>query len=926
VYSSSLVEAWHLFVTSVLSWKRLAGLAVLISCSVLQAQTFTPATNYPVGSSPFGLAPGDFNGDNKPDLVVADQADNTISILLNNGNGTFGPANILLAGSSPQFILTGDFDNDGHADIVVANTNSNTVGLFRGNGDGTFRPMLSIPVGLNPLALAVADFNKDGRLDLAVVDFGANALAILLGNGDGTFQAPAAYATDLQPVSLVVGDFNGDGKPDVAVSTSVAAIDVFLNNGSGQFGAPVVSAFTSGGGAITAGDLNQDGKLDLVVANQGVGGFNVLAGVGDGTFSFAGQFFAFTGMFANSVLLSDVNGDGQLDLIAADPVTGINVFLGNGPGNFSVPLRFSADVRPWFALTADFNGDGQPDIAAVNVSSSDVSVLTNVFPVIAPVFMLSPANVDFGDQVVGFDSAPQTVTVSNIGLVPAREITGVITDMTDIAATDFRQTASTCPPSLPPGGSCDVSVVFRPSAVGARVGVLAVTAKFSGQASVGLFGTGIAPTLQVSHISVDFGNQLVGTVHLAPDIILTNIGSVSTTVQLTIGAPFTEVDNCRVLLPNSSCKITIKYGPQVVGTDSTELLIVGSNATAKQVVNVKGHGVASNQAAALPIVFLHGWCGDYQDWFPITTALSSALPSLYSDQISPDTIHYDGTSVLATSTDAKTRMFLVRFFDTRVTTPISQRLDPANVNEIPAFAKADQLAHIIAAVKARTGASKVIVVGHSFGGLVARSYLEQLATPAFDAEGNPIYPSGPDAYGEDVAALITLDTPHGGAALASETLDFSRGPCFIKNSVNKREMIPSESIIRTLNYDVTASVGGRTAQRLPTDVPITSLVSFYSLNVPIAPSIPIHTDGVLGRDEQNLRLALPKPLVTPDIKADTNALDPSASLDTIAACFSPDKADIPILHLLKCLGSESQIIDSLAIPISSAQRLSVAAQ
>lgn len=363
-----------------LTWRaarRVIGFVVCILCPALHAQTFATSLNYPVGSNPFGVAAADFNRDGKPDLVVVNQASNTISVLLNVANGTFGPATTYPTGPSPQFVAVGDFNNDGSPDVIVANTNSSTIGIFLGNGDGTLRPMVSIGVGFEPIALAVADFNSDGRLDIAVANFGSNTVSVLLGNGDGSFQVPTDYAVDINPRSIVAGDFNGDGKLDIAVSHGVFTISVLLNAGNGTFAPAVNSKFAFGGGAIAAADLNGDGRLDLVLANQGIGGFSVLLGAGDGTFLFLAQFSTFSGMFPNSIALADMNGDGRVDLIASDPNTGVNVFAGDGKGGFSAPARFFADVRPWYAITADFNADGRPDVAVVNTSSNDVSVLVN---------------------------------------------------------------------------------------------------------------------------------------------------------------------------------------------------------------------------------------------------------------------------------------------------------------------------------------------------------------------------------------------------------------------------------------------------------------------------------------------------------------------------------------------------------------------
>ena len=363
-----------------LTWqaaRRAIGSLIFILCPAMHGQTFAPSLNYPVGSNPFGVAAADFNRDGKPDLVIVNQADNTINVLLNVGNGTFGTATTYPTGPSPQFVAVGDFNNDGNPDVIVANTNSSAIGIFLGNGDGTLRPMVSIGVGFEPIALAVADFNSDGRLDIAVANFGSNTVSVLLGNGDGTFQAPTDYAVDINPISIVAGDFNGDGKLDIAVSHGVFTISVLLNAGNGTFAPAVNSKFAFGGGSIAAADLNGDGRLDLVLANQGIGGFSVLLGAGDGTFSLSAQFSTFSGMFPNSIALADMNGDGHIDLIAADPITGINVFTGDGKGSFSAPSRFLADVRPWYAITADFNADGRADVGVVNATSNDASILLN---------------------------------------------------------------------------------------------------------------------------------------------------------------------------------------------------------------------------------------------------------------------------------------------------------------------------------------------------------------------------------------------------------------------------------------------------------------------------------------------------------------------------------------------------------------------
>jgi Bacterial Ig-like domain (group 3)/FG-GAP-like repeat/FG-GAP repeat len=294
-------------------------------------------------------AVGDFNGDGLTDVALntAGPAGPAVEVLLGKGDGSFRPDPLILpVGQTPFSVAVGDFDRNGALDLVTANSNG-TVSLLLNNGGGSFRPHIDLAVGGVPRAVAVGDFNGDGRLDVAAAQQLSNTVSVLLGNGDGTFARPQSFAASGQdftftPSSIAVGDVNGDGRSDLVINliggedSVVSQLGVLLGNGDGTFRAPILqSPDTSGAdGDVALGDFNNDGRLDAALGGE-----------------------------------------------AALP-DGLTVFNGNGDGTFGVPfqspLRFSTGGNdPFGVAAADLNGDGLLDLVAANTSSNTVGVLLN---------------------------------------------------------------------------------------------------------------------------------------------------------------------------------------------------------------------------------------------------------------------------------------------------------------------------------------------------------------------------------------------------------------------------------------------------------------------------------------------------------------------------------------------------------------------
>jgi fibronectin type 3 domain-containing protein len=339
-------------------------------------------TDYPTGTNPIGLIAADFNGDGKLDLAIANSADNTITILLGNGDGTFRaqPPLATGTGSSPQLPMAGDFNGDGKLDLAVANFANNTVSIFVGKGDGTFLAPATYAVGTGPTSLVTGDFNRDGKLDLAVANQNDHSVSILLGNGDATFQAHIDYAAGAPDVAGVgVGDFHRDGKLDLVVANpSANTVSVLVGNGDGTFKAPV--AYATGNHPINVGvaDLNADGILDLAVANLNDRTVSILLGNADGTFKAQVSYPTTVGAIIGptAVTTGDFNGDGRVDLAITNQGNNtVAILIGNGDGTFHAPLESATGNFAAGVAAGDFNGDGRLDLAVSAFSDGTVSIL-----------------------------------------------------------------------------------------------------------------------------------------------------------------------------------------------------------------------------------------------------------------------------------------------------------------------------------------------------------------------------------------------------------------------------------------------------------------------------------------------------------------------------------------------------------------------
>lgn len=630
--------------------------------------TFQPQLLFATTDMPVAIAVGDFNGDGNPDWMTANNQTFDVVVALGRGDGTFLAARNFVAGNNPQQVAVTDFNRDGKLDLVTANLSSNDISILLGNGDGTFQPPVTLSIaGTTPVGVVTGDFNGDGIADFIVLNgpggFVApclgtqlNCLAVFLGKGDGTFQAPAVISTGSSNVNqIITGDFNGDGKLDIAYGAgpngNPVSVGILLGNGDGTFN--VLTPVSTGATSIAqlkAADLNKDGKLDLVVTDGQSGTqsqVQILLGNGDGTFQAPTNLTS--GRFTGTFVIADFNGDGNLDILAANELDanaeiwlgngngtfnsptllntggasgvyprgivagdfnldghldiafthginldpsgnphGVGLLLGNGDGTFQAPQEYLVGRSALVYAAADLNRDGAPDLVIIDTGL--INVLLNQTP---PPVTVSPSSLSFGNQLVGTTSSALTAKVSNNGTSA--------TTVSVAASGDFAQT-NNCPVSpatLAPAASCTVSVTFKPTATGIRNGAITVSDPLPGSPQiVALSGTGIAPAVALSGNSLSFGNQIVGTRSTAQMVTLTNTGTATLTISSiaitgTNNGDFSQTNTCGAsVAAGANCSISVTFKPTATGGRAASVTITDNASGSPQSVSLSGTGVA----------------------------------------------------------------------------------------------------------------------------------------------------------------------------------------------------------------------------------------------------------------------------------------------------------------------------------------------
>lgn len=298
------------------------------------------------------------NSDNNVDLALTSSSSTTISTYSGNGDGSFSSPASKTIPSSASFITSADINNDGLKDLLTLSKSSNGFSYLLNNGNLNFQQAVSFNDLSSPSLLSTGDINNDGLTDVFILD--RDALYLYLNFGTSNLYS-FGFPLDIPfvPNYFTLADFNQDGNLDIACSSSSSNISIFYGGGNGNFTSQDTVPLSARASSVVVTDLNNDRKLDLVaaVSNQ------IAVSFGNNLNKFDSAIYLNIPSNNISINIANLNGDCFPDIISTNDNRTFSVLKNNGDKSFSPSIEFSLPSNPVSTSIDDFNNDFKSDIA-----------------------------------------------------------------------------------------------------------------------------------------------------------------------------------------------------------------------------------------------------------------------------------------------------------------------------------------------------------------------------------------------------------------------------------------------------------------------------------------------------------------------------------------------------------------------------------
>ncbi|MFI5185455.1 MAG: FG-GAP repeat domain-containing protein, partial [Chitinophagales bacterium] len=275
---------------------------------------------------------GDVDGDGKVDVITVDRLNNSMSVYRNTTSGSnisFAAKIDYATGQSPRAVTVGDINGDGKPDIIVSNLSDNTVSVYRNTsaiGTISLAARVDFTTQTQPATICITDLDKDGKPDMVVNTVNLNGYISILRNTSVGSVISFASHTEVQAVGgsdeeVRTADMDGDGKSDIVIpNTFFNSVTIFRNTsttGNISFASPVNFTASAYPDNIEVGDFDNDGKPDVAVGHLTNSNLMIFWNRSTpGTISLQNTYTTEGGNSVSGFSIDNFDGDGKPDLAA----------------------------------------------------------------------------------------------------------------------------------------------------------------------------------------------------------------------------------------------------------------------------------------------------------------------------------------------------------------------------------------------------------------------------------------------------------------------------------------------------------------------------------------------------------------------------------------------------------------------------------